>query len=76
MHFTETMLQPIALFAIGRRVSQAVAKVVLSVPELLAVLPALPIVARLLPGRRAKSGYRRDRDLDVGLSEARTLSMG
>ena len=42
--------------------------------SLLAVLPALPIVARLLPGLGAKSGYHGDRDLNVGLRERRTLS--
>ena len=44
-------------FAIGRRVAQARAEVVFSVAQPLAVLPTLPIVSRLLPRLRAKSGY-------------------
>jgi hypothetical protein len=64
MHFAKPIFQSFSLFAKGRRVGQALANVVFPVPKPLAVSP---IVARLLPRLRAKSGYPRDRDLNVGL---------
>jgi hypothetical protein len=75
MHFAKPILQPFSLFAILRRIGQARANVVFSVPEPLAVLPALPIIARLFPALRANSWYSRDRDLNVG-PWGRTLSIG
>jgi hypothetical protein len=74
MHFAKSMLQSFSLFAIRRHVGQTLAKVVFSVPEPFAVLPALPIIARLFPALRANSGYPRDRDLNVG-PWGRTLSI-
>jgi hypothetical protein len=74
MHFAKPMLQSLPLFTVGWHVGQSLANVVFPVPEPLAVLPSLPIVARLLPGLGAKSGYHGDRDLNVGLRERRTLS--
>jgi hypothetical protein len=74
MHFAKPMLQSLPLFTVGRHVDQSFANVVFAVPEPLAVLPALPIVARLLPGLWAKSGYHRDRELNVGLGRGWTLS--
>src|SRR5215471_4007271 len=71
MHFAKPMLQSLPLFAVGWHVGQSLANVVFSVPEPLAVLPALPIIARLLPRLRAKSGYHGYRHLNIGL---RTLS--
>jgi len=74
MHFAKPMLQSLSLFTVGRHVGQSLANVVFSVSEPLAVLPALPIVARLLAGLWAKSGYHGDRDLNVGLRGRRALS--
>jgi len=74
MHFAKPMLQSLPLFTVGWHVGQSLANVVFSVSEPLAVLPALPIVARLLPRLGAKSGYHGDRDLNVGLHGGRTLS--
>jgi Raf kinase inhibitor-like YbhB/YbcL family protein len=74
MHFAKPMLQSLPLFTVGWHVGQSLSNVVFSVPEPLAVLPAFPIVARLLPRLGAKSGNHGDRDLNVGLRERRTLS--
>ena len=74
MHFAKPMLQSLPLFTVGWHVGQSLSNVVFSVPEPLAVLPALPILARLLPRLRAKSGYNGDRYLNVGLGGGRTLS--
>jgi hypothetical protein len=72
MHFTKPMLQSFSLFAIGRRIGQPVAKLVFSVPKVLAMLPPPPIISSFLRRRRrgANSGYPRDRDLNVALSMA------
>jgi hypothetical protein len=75
MHFAKPVLKSFSLFAIGRRVGQVLTNVVFPVPEPLAVLPTLPIVARRLPGLWAEAGYPWDRDLNVGLSWWRALSM-
>jgi hypothetical protein len=71
MHFAKPMLQSFSLFAIGRRIGQPVAKLVFSVPKVLAMLPPLPIISSFRRrGRGANSGYPRDRDLNVALSMA------
>jgi hypothetical protein len=70
MHFGKAVLQSSSLFAIGRRIGQPVAKLVFSVPKLLAMLPPPPIFTFLRRRRGAKSGYPRHRDLNVALSMA------
>jgi hypothetical protein len=78
MHFAKPILQSFSLFAVRRRVREPLANVVLSVAKALAMLPALPIVASLIPALvaalRAKSGYPRYGNLNVW-PWRRTLSM-
>jgi hypothetical protein len=68
MHFGKPVLQSSSLFAIGRHIGQPVAKLVFPVPKVLAMLPPPPIFSFLRGRRRNKSGYPRDRDLNVALS--------
>jgi hypothetical protein len=70
MHFGKPVLQSSSLFAIGRRIGQPVAKLVFSIPKVLAMLPPSPIFSFLRGRRGDKSGYPRDRDLNVALSVA------
>jgi hypothetical protein len=69
MHFGKPVLQSSSLFAIGRRIGQPVAKLVFSVPKVLAMLPPSSIFS-FLRRRRAKSGHPRHGDLNVALSMA------
>ena len=81
MHFAKPMLQSLPLFAVRRRVGQALANVVFSVPEPLAMLPELPVVAPLPSARRAsrrllaKSRHPWDWNLNVRLPWGWTLSI-
>jgi hypothetical protein len=75
MHFPKPVLQSCSLFAIGRHIGQPVAKLVLSFPKVLAVLPPPPIFSVLRRRSGANSGYPRDRDLNVGLPWRRSLRM-
>jgi hypothetical protein len=58
MHLAKTIFQPPPLLTI-RRIGQTLADLVFLVSQVLAMLPSLPIVIRLLPALRADSGYPR-----------------
>jgi hypothetical protein len=75
MHLGKPVLQSSSLFAIGRRIGQPVAKLVFSVPKVLAMLPPSPIFSFLRGRRGDKSGYPGDRDLNRdGCSEGHRLT--
>jgi hypothetical protein len=71
------MLQSFPLFTVARRIRQPIAKLMFPVPEVLAVLPALSIVALVPPRARLRRNSRDlwDRDLNVGLSWWRNLGI-
>ena len=67
VHLAKPVLQSRSILTERWRIGQPIAKLVFSVPKPLAMLPPLPIVVLLPPGRRAKPRYLRHWNLNIGL---------
>jgi hypothetical protein len=66
-HFAKSILQSFSLLAIRRSVGQAVANIVFSFPQALAMVPPLPIIFPLFRALRGYSRYIWYRNLNIRL---------